>query len=129
MMPNREIVIKGLESLSKSMHENECYACSHEFIETAEEFGTNIIADAIEMLKEQQEQIDRLIEENASNAEMAEGVKELLKEQEAVVRCKDCIHWDKGHTEECDNIDSVSFHNGVCKPDWFCTDGERRCEE
>lgn len=42
-----------------------------------------------------------------------------------VVRCKDCIHWDKGHTEECENSDSVCFHNGWCKPDWFCADGER----
>lgn len=43
-----------------------------------------------------------------------------------VVRCKDCKHWDKDHTEECDNIDSVCFHNGWCKPDWFCADGERK---
>ena len=43
-----------------------------------------------------------------------------------LVRCNDCIHWDKGHTEECDNLDSVCFHNGWCKPDWFCADGERR---
>ena len=43
-----------------------------------------------------------------------------------VIRCKDCIHWDKGHTEECDNLDSVCFHNGWCKPDWFCPDGKRR---
>ena len=37
------------------------------------------------MLKEQQEQIDKLLEESASNAEMAEGMKELLKEQEAII--------------------------------------------
>ena len=43
-----------------------------------------------------------------------------------IVRCKDCMHWDKGHTEECDNSDSVCFHNGWCKPDWYCADGERR---
>ena len=43
-----------------------------------------------------------------------------------LVRCKDCVHWDKGHTEECDNSDSVCFHNGWCKPDWFCADGERK---
>ena len=52
------------------------------------------------------------------------------KEQETnmveVVRCGDCIHWDKGHTEECNNLDNVCFHNGWCKPDWFCADGERR---
>ena len=43
-----------------------------------------------------------------------------------VVRCKNCKHWDKGHTEECDNTDSVCFHNGWCKPDWFCADGEKK---
>ena len=46
-------VIKALEALYDAMHENQCYACSHEFVEVAEEFGTEIIADAIEMLKEQ----------------------------------------------------------------------------
>lgn len=50
---------------------------------------------------------------------------EILKQPE-IVRCGDCIHWDKGHTEECDNLDSVCFHNGWCKPDWFCADGERK---
>lgn len=43
-----------------------------------------------------------------------------------LVRCKDCKHWDKGHTEECDNLNSICFHNGWCKPDWYCADGERR---
>ena len=46
--------------------------------------------------------------------------------KESVVRCKDCKYWDKDHTEECDNTDSVCFHNGWCKPDWFCANGERR---
>jgi hypothetical protein len=40
--------------------------------------------DALALLKEQQEQIDKLLEESASNAEIAEGYAELLKEQEAV---------------------------------------------
>lgn len=48
-----------------------------------------------------------------------------LKQPE-IVRCKDCIHWNEGHTEECHNSDSVCFHNGWCKPDWFCADGERK---
>ena len=47
-------------------------------------------------------------------------------EHPKLVRCKDCIHWDKGYTEECGNLDSVCFHNGTCKPDWFCADGERK---
>ncbi len=49
----------------------------------------------------------------------------LPDKMQELVRCKDCIHWDKGHTEECGNLDSVCFHNGWCKPDWFCADGER----
>jgi hypothetical protein len=47
-------------------------------------------------------------------------------EMDELVRCKDCVHWDKGHTEECDNSDSVCFHNGLCKPDWFCADGRKQ---
>lgn len=43
-----------------------------------------------------------------------------------LVRCKDCIHWNEGHTEECHNSDSVCFHNGWCKPDWYCAGGERK---
>ena len=42
-----------------------------------------------------------------------------------LIRCKDCIYWDKGHTEECCNSDSVCFHNGLCEQNWFCADGER----
>lgn len=51
-----------------------------------------------------------------------------LKQEVAgeLVRCKDCIHWDKEHTEECGNPDSICFRNGWCKPDWFCGGGERR---
>lgn len=50
----------------------------------------------------------------------------LIEPPKELIRCKECIHWDKGHTEECDNLDSVCFHNGWCKPDWFCPNGKRR---
>ena len=43
-----------------------------------------------------------------------------------IIRCKDYIHWAKGYTEECCNVDSVCFHNGWCKPDWYCADGKRK---
>lgn len=61
-MPNRDKVIKGLIALNESMNQNQCYTCSNEFIETVEEFGTNILDDAIE----------------------------LIEEQPKIVRCKDC---------------------------------------
>jgi hypothetical protein len=48
------------------------------------------------------------------------------KDMVEVVRCKDCVYWDKGHTEQCDNSDSVCFHNGWCQPNWYCADGERK---
>ena len=44
--------IKALEALYNAMHENQCYACSHEFIDLIEKFGTEIIADVIEHLKQ-----------------------------------------------------------------------------
>ena len=50
-MPDLEKTIKGLEALYDSMHQNQCYACSYEFIDVAQEFGTNIVADAVDLLK------------------------------------------------------------------------------
>lgn len=38
----------------------------------------------------------------------------------AVVRCKDCKHYDS-ETQSClDGLD------GIFQPDWFCADGERK---
>lgn len=51
---------------------------------------------------------------------------EIILDMHPLVLCKDCKHWDRGHSEECDNSDSVCFHNGWCKPEWFCADGERK---
>lgn len=77
-MADREKVYKGLECC-KRKDGNECKVCPY----TESEYCTeDMVTDALALLKEQQEQVDRLIEENASNAEMAEGLKELLKEQE-----------------------------------------------
>ena len=95
-----------------------------------------VLSKAVKTVKEYNEDAPIKI-----SLECIEDILELLKQQEAqkffvdesgkitplpvVVRCKNCIHWDK-HTEECGNLDSVCFHNGWCKPDWFCADGERK---
>ena len=42
------------------MHKNQCYSCSHEFIDTANNFGTEIIAEALELIKIQQKKIEEL---------------------------------------------------------------------
>lgn len=79
----------------------------------------DIIADALALLKEQEEQIS-IKTENFNRLVAKIGV------MPKIVLCKDCVHWDKGHTEECGNPDSICFHTGWCKPDWFCPRGERR---
>lgn len=48
----------------------------------------------------------------------------LLKEQEAVVRCKDCKHRGNidGYCYKRNNRMAASF----VEDDWFCADGERK---
>lgn len=60
MTDKDEKVIDGLSALNEAMSKNQCYACSHEFIEVANDFGTNIVANAIELLKEQNRKIESL---------------------------------------------------------------------
>ena len=56
--------------------------------------------------------------------ELLKDVRELLKEQEAVVRCKDCKHKEKSVSPSweawCNRL-----HCG-CDNDWFCADGEKK---
>ena len=52
-MPEVNKVIAELDALRKSMDKNQCYTCSHEFIETVKEFGSTILSDAIDLLREQ----------------------------------------------------------------------------
>lgn len=75
---DRNRVITGLNDIGGFIAGRIGYEQARNFLRTIDE--------AIELLKEQQEQIDKLFEESASNAEMAEGLKELLKEQEAVAK-------------------------------------------
>lgn len=71
----REQVLKGLEQITNDP-----------FMNARADYWVLVCKSALAMLKKQQEQIDKLIEESASNAEMAEGLKELLKEQEEQIR-------------------------------------------
>ena len=49
-------------------------------------------------------------------------LKKLLKEQEAVVRCKDCVN-------RHDPINCKMYSEGMDTSDeWFCADGERKTE-
>jgi hypothetical protein len=53
----------------------------------------------------------------------------LLKEQEAVVRCKDCKHWYFADNRIPSEQENVCGRNGIIvTPDWYCADGERKDE-
>lgn len=53
---------------------------------------------------------------------------EFLKEQEAIIRCKDCKHFlaDKtcGNPRLCDQEDI-----STSGPDWYCADGEKAVKQ
>ena len=54
---------------------------------------------------------------------IAESALALLKKQEAVVRCKDCKHWER---RECGSYGTCEERDGFFDADWFCADGERK---
>lgn len=59
------------------------------------------------------------------NVERAmEDALELLKEQEPVVRCKDCKHQNWVNAETGCIVCKIG--RGTNAPDWYCADGERR---
>ena len=116
-----------------------------------DESCTNTLsADALELLKKQEEQIKNhdeslekareeikwlrgMLKEQESKDRMFHALeddwkrlKELLKEQEAVVRCKDCKYSasDMACTHPNEWGNEVSRNDG--NPDWFCADGERK---
>ena len=57
---NDDKITNGLSALLESMNKNQCYACSNEFIETVNEFGSSIIQDAIDLIKMQRLDIEAL---------------------------------------------------------------------
>lgn len=61
--------------------------------------------------------------------------KTLEKQDEAIVRCKDCKHYEIYQLKK-DGTDDRRYKPSYCtllrysfKPDWFCADGERREDE
>jgi len=119
MADKADKVIKALEALYDAMHKNQCYACSHEFVEVAEEFGTEIIADAIELLKKQEhkDKMFHALEEDWKK----------LKGMTQIVRCQDCKHWVR---RECGSYGTCESENmnicGFTDADWYCADGEQK---
>lgn len=112
MMPDRDKVIKGLETIECNLRQR-----NHGLL-------ADFCGDAIS----------------------------LLKEQEVIVRCKDCAKWDKSTMKHYEDVLSGSGDTAECRMfcdmdswgeftddmrrtdgNWFCGDGERaenaRCSE
>ena len=106
-MIDRDKVIKGFECCHVMVHDlgpdkTSCGICPYKDVQTEEQIDLGGI-ECIAVLHD-----DALA---------------LLKEQEAVVRCKDCNYYDGD-----ENIGiGTCVKNGVCStPDWFCADGESK---
>lgn len=102
-------VIDGLNELNKAMNKNQCYACAYEFVVAASKFGTEILVDAIEKLKEMQKEND-----------------ELQAERTEVVRCKDCEYHGWQHPECPCNSSGDPYLIWEPEDDWYCADGKRK---
>ena len=63
-----------------------------------------------------------LVQDDYELHEMYTDVISLLKKQEEIIHCKDCIHWSEEYDRNCmirQGWFSVS-------PDYFCASGERK---
>ena len=99
-MTDREKVIKGLECCA-SMNGSACRECPYS--------SECVVGEA---------------SYQTGTAHLAADALALLKEQEAVVRCKDCKNRFDGC---CYNRKSDRTNFGVfVADDWFCGDGERK---
>lgn len=78
-----------------------------------------------ELLNERLERLAMVLDEIMPNcALLVRDALELLKEQDAVVRCKDCIHMkDDGSISP---LIWCSIHEFGRMNDYFCADGERK---
>ena len=114
---DREKVIKGLE-ICKERN----YCCPEcPYYDRDAEMGCHsneLMADALALLKEQQEQIEQM---NYIYGFVYGGqVKEIKK----LVRCKECKHRDP-EDHKCDYGHDIQWQLPRAD-DWFCSDGEQK---
>ena len=84
--------------------------------------------------------IDFVYNDSSKHETLSRMLDELLKEQETVVRCKDCKHkptvtrtkysdyyveFPEGSNCPCQNP-SEQYYSWCPDDDWFCADGERK---
>ena len=124
-MADIEKVINGLKCCTHAKAQipcGDCSYCGNDDYNDAWSCRIALMKDALELLKEQKEQLDTQKENFAHLAAK-------LATQPQIVRCKDCKHYDKDPyckgfgdcAGACDNL--VKVHD-----DWFCADGERKSD-
>ena len=112
-MNNREKVIKGVNDARR-------YLEDREWIDKSVGVHIDALNDAIALLNEQEHMFHALEDD-------WKRLKELLKEQEEVVRCKDCKHgYECEFDIKCENEGNPQMFGTRHKPDWFCADGVRK---
>ena len=109
-MPDREKVIKALEYCITG----DCDSCFYR----QQCIKTGIKRDALALLKDDETRIQYLKDHIAM---CKEEIERLHKEQEAVVRCKECKHFYKDDF----GLPICMEHKKLwIKDNWFCADGE-----
>lgn len=97
-MADREKVIKGLEYCCAS-EKNRCEANSCPYWESEICCIDEMLADALELLKEQGEEISRLKSELHGFGDLfhtlSKKTEEAIADQPEIVRCKDCKYYHK----------------------------------
>ena len=113
MEMDRKKVIKGLQEIV-----NDKWMMNHA------DWYVTVCEDALALLKEDCHncKLECLLQKYD---QLKEKYDKLLKEQEAVVRCKDCKYWDNGYLNyyvhpwlPCMDIRTDG--------NWFCANGERK---
>ena len=120
-MPDRAKVIKGLKCCCGT---DMCfYRCPyHDASKKITECTSQLALEALDLLKEQEEQIKNRDESLEKAREEIKWLRGMMKEQEAVVRCRYC---QRRGTYDCPVY--VGGDGMYSEPDdWFCADGEHK---
>ena len=119
-MPDREKVMRGLECCTRLGCHHGCEYKSNGY--TAMDCRQELERDALALLQEQEHK-DKMFHALEDDWKR---LKELLKEHETVVRCKDCKHYRINTVYPGTNmIMKYCAKTGIAEnsPDWFCADG------
>lgn len=112
-MIDREKVIKGLEEAEIMLEQAADRGGEMAVMRAFKCY--NHVFDALVLLKKQEKQIKNRDESLEKALEEIKWLRGMMKDQETIIRCKDCKKRNQHH--ECE----YGYHSD----DWFCADGKR----